>query len=412
MSIEINRTWFKLFVLFNLSLQIIKIIFFDYDNLNLIFNNYNTLIYGILIVFLIYISKSYHKLAFFFFVIACTTVPIDIKYFIQGILSKHIEGLLVKQILSVCFTIVLIGVLFFFINTNKRIITFTVFLSFYLLTTNISSIFNYRKFEQRKIEFQKVKLNKNLYVLLFDEYPSQTIMSKYFNYSSQFLKNIITDFQFDESINAKSNYLNTEMSIPSFLYGDITNKYRVSDAINSFNHNRFTDYNNFEGYSIFNNQFNKNAITNSVFITSFNTLATRYIIPYIISIFNKQGSGIFFDFDSYHKNALLFLQEQSEAKTIKSKVVFVHFFTPHDRLFKSDPNFVKRVEEANTYMKRSIEIINQNDQTSSIIIMADHGYRNKTISLLDQYKILFLYKNINIDTVELSRNGIYTILNN
>jgi len=205
---------------------------------------------------------------------------------------------------------------------------------------------------------------------------------------------------------SKSNYTNTEMSIPSVLFGKTSNHFKVHDAINALNKNIFTRENEFVGYSFFDINNARDAVNNSNFIHSLNSLSTRYFFPGLIRILDKKGHGVFFNIDEYHKKAFQLLDKKSFYRGVKKQVLFIHFFTPHQNVFSNKTNIIERIDEANDFMGKAMTLINKNDPKAAVVIISDHGYRGDEVPYSFRNNNLLLYRNIVLDTVAIKKHRI------
>jgi hypothetical protein len=245
--------------------------------------------------------------------------------------------------------------------------------------------------------------------LLFDEYPSQYVINTFLHHQDLFLDNLSVKEKFCQLKKVRSNYTNTEMSIPSILYGKKSIHFKVRDAINSLSKNQFSSKNKFVGYSFFDELNSRDAINNSNFIHSINSLVTRYFFPLLIRLVDGKGHGVFFNIEQYHQKAFELIDKSSHFRGNKKQVVFIHFFTPHDQIFSKRTNMLDRIQEANEFMVKSINIININDPNASVVIMSDHGYRGLEVPFNYQYNGLLLYRNIDLDTISIDKYGIVSL---
>jgi hypothetical protein len=137
---------------------------------------------------------------------------------------------------------------------------------------------------------------------------------------------------------------------------------------------------------------------------------TRILIPFSLSIFTKEGVGNFTKFDQYHIEGLRFLNKISTVNNNKH-VVFIHFFSPHYYPLVEYQKFEDRIQNANDLLIEAVEIINKNDENPGIIILSDHGYRNRKIPEDLWNKNILFYKNIDIDTTKIINYGSVEIFN-
>jgi hypothetical protein len=408
-----NKKGYVLVFFFTL-LVVVKQLFSIYknasENIGLIIFNNVTFLYYISLILLIIGLRNKLKILFALLLIFFSDFFIDLKYAIQPYTFPLASSLIYKQVYTI--TCLLITGVFVFIFINKY---FKYTLLFFIIKYFTGIIFLLFSKNQ---EYKQVKSDtnfeskKNCYILLFDEYPSQYVINTYLHHKDLFLDNFSVKEKFRQLKKVRSNYTNTEMSIPSILYGKKSNHFKVRDAINSLIINQFSSKNKFVGYSFFDESNSRDAINNSNFIHSINSFVTRYFFPLLIRLVDGKGHGVFYNIEEYHKNAFEFLDKSSHYRGLKKQVVFIHFFTPHDQVFSKRKNMLDRIQEANEYMVKSINIINKNDPNASVVIMSDHGYRGIEVPQYYTYNSLLMYKNIIIDTNVVNKQGIYRIFNN
>lgn len=410
-DLSINNKKDYLFVFFFTLLVIVKQLFDIYknasENIDLIIFNNVTFIYFISLLLLIICLRNKLKILFALLLIFFSDFFIDLKYAIQPFTFPLASSLIYKQAYTI--TCLLIVGLFVFIFINKY---FKYTLLFFIIKYSVAIIFLLYSKNQEYIQVKSdtnYEAKKNCYILLFDEYPSQYVINTFLNHQDLFLDNFCVKEKFRQLKKVQSNYTNTEMSIPSILYGKKSNHFKVRDAINSLSKNQFSTKNQFIGYSLFDEFNSRDAINNSNFIHSLNSLATRYFLPLFISLIDSKGHGVFFNIDQYHKNAFDLLEKTSHYRGIKKQVVFIHFFSPHGHLFSKRKNILGRIEEANSFMVRAVNIINKNDANSSLIILSDHGYRGSKVPQYFWYNNLLLYRNIKVDSTLVNKQGIYKL---
>lgn len=410
-DLTINNKKDYLLVLFFTSLVIVKQLLVIYkgaaENIDLIIFNNVTYLYFISLLFLIIFQKNNLKLLFAIILIFFSDFFIDLKYAIQPYTFPLATSLIYKQ----AYTIVClfsIGLLFFILIKRyfKQIILFFIFK--YSIAIALLLFFKKEEYKQVKSD-TNYEAKRNCYILLFDEYPSQHVINKFLHHKDLFLDDFVVKENFYHLKNVKSNYINTEKSIPSILNGKLSQHYKVRDAINSLSENQFSTKNQFIGYSFFDEFNSRDAINNSNFIHSFNSLATRYFLPLFIRFIDGKGHGVFFNIDQYHKKAFEVLEKSSHYSGFKKQVVFIHFFTPHGHFFSKRKNILCRIEEANSFMVRAVNIINKNDTNASLIILSDHGYRGSKVPKYFWYNNLLLYRNIKVDTNLVNKQRIYAL---
>jgi hypothetical protein len=254
------------------------------------------------------------------------------------------------------------------------------------------------------------RIDKNLYVLLFDEYPSYEAYKKYFPGDSNFhAEKQLRLNRFDCFSGIYSNYTNTERSVTSFLTGTLHDSIDIANVIEALGNNYFTKGTNYQftKFSIFDNQNRPNSLVTTIFFRGFNSLVSAYIASYFISLFYERGVGKFTNYSDYHADLIKELEGHVKKKGLK--VFFSHFLSPHyyPRVFGE--TIANRLFDANQWMLKAITIIYNSDPKASIIILSDHGLRLDDMSLEDYNKSMLYYKNITIDTNRLSKFGLYKL---
>lgn len=377
------------------------------ENVDLIIFNNVTYLYFISLLLLIVFLKNKLKLLFAIILIFFSDFFIDLKYAIQPYTFPLANSLIYKQAYTIACLFIIGSIFFIFIKRYfKHTILFFIF-KYFIAIALLLFLKNEEYTEVKSATNFEVK--RNCYILMFDEYPSQHIINTFLHHKDLFLDDFVKKENFYHLKNVKSNYIKTEMSIPSILNGKLSHHYKVRDAINSLSKNQFSTKNQFIGYSLFDEFNSRDAINNSNFIHSLNSLATRYFLPLFISLIDSKGHGVFFNIDQYHKNAFDLLEKTSHYRGFKKQVVFIHFFTPHGHLFSKRKNILGRIEEANSFMVRAVNIINKNDANSSLIILSDHGYRGSKVPQYFWYNNILLYRNIKVDSTLVNKQGIYKL---
>ncbi len=387
--------------------KILGIYKYGAEDIHLIVFNNVTYLYVTSLLVLLFFLRNKSRWLFSVFLIFYTGFFIDLKYAIQPYTFPLGSNMLYKQVITIAFLLVVILLIFFLIKKYFKYVL-TLFILKYLVA--IVFLIVLKKQEYQKVDYNtNYKAEKNCYILLFDEYPSQYVINTFLHHQDLFLDDFIVKEKFNHLKTVRSNYINTEMSIPSILYGTKSSHFKVRDAINSLSENRFTRENHFVGYSLFDAVNSKDAINNSNFIHSNNSLLTRYFFPLLIRLIDGKGHGVFYNIDQYHQKAFELLEKSSHYRSNRKQVVFIHFFTPHDQVFSKRKNILDRIEEANQFMTRAVNIINKNDPNASIVIMSDHGYRGVEVPSFYQYNGLLMYRNIDLDTLTIKKNGIVSL---
>jgi hypothetical protein len=255
-------------------------------------------------------------------------------------------------------------------------------------------------------------ISKNYYFLLFDEYPSETILDKYTKINKRdFISSFLLANGFKDIRNIYSNYINTQNSTTALLTGVIENDYSINQTINSLKNNVFSyqkDY-QYNYISIFDEANRKNSLVTIQFFESNKSLLYRYIIPFFQHFFSKRGVGLFTNYEDYHNQILIDLNKITKSK-IKN-VTFVHFYTPHNYPLVENQSIEDRIRNANQWIRKSISTIEKNDQNAGIIIFSDHGLRLNNIPKLEWRKNILFYKNVKIDTISVCKNGLSGLFN-
>ncbi len=407
--IQKNIDYFKVlfFITLVVAKKVLSIYKYDADKLDLIVFNNVTYLYVVSLVLILLFLRNRFKLLFIIFLTFYSGFYIDLKYELQPHTFLLGSTLLQKQIVTIFFLLLVgISLSYLLYRYFKYLITF--FIIRYLVGI-IVLLFSPGETYRYIPPGKAYKSEKNSYILLFDEYPSQYVIKTFLHHQEIFLDDFSNREKFIQLKTVRSNYDNTEMSIPSILYGKLNENFKVKDAINSLSKNRFSQKNKFVGYSIFDSINSRDAINNSNFIRSLNSLATRYFFPLLIRLVDGRGHGIFYNIDQYHQEAFKLLEDSSHYRGNKKQVVFIHFFTPHDQVFSKRKNMLDRIQEANEFMVRSLNIINKNDPEASVVIMSDHGYRGVEVPSFYKYNGLLMYRNIDLDTLTIKKNGIVSL---
>ena len=256
-DLSINNKKNYLFVFFFTILVIVKQLFGIYknasENIDLIIFNTVTFLYYISLLLLIICLRNKLKILFALLLIFFSDFFIDLKYAIQPYTFPLASSLIYKQAYTI--TCLLIIGLFVFIFINKY---FKYTLLFFIIKYSVAIFFLFYSKNQEYIQVKSdtnYEAKKNCYILLFDEYPSQYVINKFLHHHDLFLDNLSVKEKFRQLKKVRSNYTNTEMSIPSILYGKKSNHFKVRDAINSLSKNQFSSKNKFVGYSFFDDFF-------------------------------------------------------------------------------------------------------------------------------------------------------------
>jgi hypothetical protein len=287
-------------------------------------------------------------------------------------------------------------------------------LFFWSLTCFSTSLIQpYKKYQkQLQVKATSSVVNRNIYVLLFDEYPNMNILDRYEKFSNQHIKRILAANKYTEESHTFSNYTQTEASTTSILTGHLLKSSDINQAIDAVTNNVFlasSEY-SFYHFSIFDDLHRPNSMVSIYFFRNINNILIQYVIPYILSIFIEKGIDAFYNYSAYNKDAIEYLETISRKKD--KHVMYVHFFTPHFyRLVDAESN-QERIYDANSFMHTSINLISKNDSLASVIILSDHGLRRPYIPKSDHNKNLLFSRNISLDTAALRNKGIVAIFKN
>jgi hypothetical protein len=365
------------------------------------------LIYVCIMLFSFFKIKS-NNILFLTSVILYLDIPLSIKGIIQNKITELglTSSLFLIHIVTLIFLVFVLFLIFLLINKNytKYLVYFLLIfysLSFINIITEKKQILNTSLVIHNKVEH----ISKNYYFLLFDEYPSEMILEKYklvgrTDLPSNFLPHL--GYQNDQNI--FSNYTSTELSTTSMLTGT-NNIYNINQAILALKNNVFTNQKDyyFNHISIFDEENRPNSLVSVEFFEGSNNLLLRYIIPYFLH-FILPNAGVFTNYEIYHNKAILRLNQITKSKV--KNVTYIHFFTPHVYPLVERLGIGDRIKIANSWMKKSINIIEKNDSKAGIIILSDHGLRLNKIPKKDWTKNILYFKNVSLDTASLNKKGL------
>ena len=365
-----------------------------------------------------YFSSKYGKIRHYLFFSIFFFLPIlfDLKALIQAKLFFKFVFLNLFQIhlLTAGFLILLMAIVAFISYKGVYYKYLISFLFFWNLTYFGTSLIQPHEKHQKQLQVKATSsvVNRNIYVLLFDEYPNMNILDKYEKFSNQHIKRILAENKYTEAPHTFSNYTNTEASTTSILTGQILKIPDINQAIDAVTNNVFTASSEYSFYhfSIFDDLHRPNSVVSIQFFKNINNFSIRYVIPYILSIFKERGIDNFYNYGAYNKDAIEYLETISKKKD--KHVMYVHFFTPHSYPLVEAESIQERIYDANSFMHTSINLISKNDSLASVIILSDHGLRKPYIPESDHNKNLLFYKNISLDTAAIRREGIVAIFKN
>lgn len=350
---------------------------------------------------LLFISIIFFQIYFFQFKQNLQASLLTLNY---SIFQCHI-------IISISLLIIII-LLYFIIIIKQRLKEVIVFLAINLIFTQ----YDYFKLSISSpnnnfiLKNNYLKINKNLYVFLLDEYPSNMVIKKYFNKDVKYhIGYSLSNYKFKTLKTTYSNYNNTESSTLSILTANLPKDPNINQTIAALKKNVFSKGENFEYYyfSIFDDKNRPNSLVQTQFFNGLNNITIRYIIPFFVHLTTKRGSGNFTDYDDYNENAYLHLKEIVSINNLH--VLYQHLYTPHYFPLVENQSFGDRMKNANFFILRSVKYIQENDPKAGIIILSDHGYRDHKIPLKFHNRNILYYKNVQIDTAAISKFGIYKL---
>jgi hypothetical protein len=342
-------------------------------------------------------------------------IPFIIKQEIQSLLFKNFinSSLIEIHIMVILIALTLLTLFIYFFKKAPIYFIYLTFMFFAILffETIIKPI---NKIDETILISKKAKyIHNDLYILLFDEYPSEETLKKFtqvkeINFIDAFLK----QKGYNKFNSIYSNYLGTEKSTTSFLTARHQKGYHINKTIKALNDNIFTSNNSykFHYFSVFDEKNRKNSLIQVHFFENINNLTTRYLIPYISSHFHAKGIGNFSDYDFYHNNAIKFLKHRLKQR--HKKVVYIHFYTPHNYPKVENKTFEERIQNANKWIKLAVNTIEKKHKRAGVLIISDHGLRLKHIPKVNWNKNIMYYKNIELDTFPLVKGGLTQTLNN
>ena len=398
----------------NIGIAIIKV--FKSNQLYFFENIFQT-VYFYCILFLIIASLGFYKQYknyLFFSIIFFLDLPFHLKTFLQSLFfqfsstaflfSVHIIVLLILILLTI-----FLYVLIYKLNFSKYLIYFLIIfysISFCKSMFAVRSLIDSNVYIPVRIE----SISKNSYILLFDEYPSEDIFLKYVQKrDSIHITDYLIEKNFKIDYNVFSNFPNTEKSTLALLTGEIQENSNINKTIKSLTDNVFSRGSNYNFYpiSILDDTNRPNSLVSTQFFEGYTNLSTRYFLPYLYHYFSKRGVGNFTDYDDYHLCAINKLNSLSIKK--EKHIVFIHFYTPHIYPFVENQSFTKRLQNANYWMIKAINVIEKNDSTAGVVILSDHGLRWTEIPPKLWNKNILFYKNIEIDTSIVNKAGLVSL---
>jgi hypothetical protein len=373
----------------------------------------NFIYLSLLITSLIFIKNI--NILYLISIIFWWNIPFIVKQEIQSLLFKNFIHSSLFEI-HIMVILIALTLLILFIYFFKKAPIYFIYLTFmfYAILFFETIIKPKNKIDETILISKKAKyINNDLYILLFDEYPSEETLKKFtkvkkINFIDAFLK----QKGYNKFNSIYSNYLGTEKSTTSFLTAKHQTGYDINKTIKALNDNIFTssDSYKFHYFSVFDEKNRKNSLVQIQFFENINNITTRYLIPYIASQYYANGIGNFSDYDFYHDNAIKFLK--LHLKQRNKKVVYIHFYTPHYYPKVENKTFEERIQNANKWINEAVNTIEKNNKSARVLIISDHGLRLNHIPKDQWNKNIMYYKNIEIDTFPLVKGGLTQTLNN
>jgi hypothetical protein len=368
---------------------------------------------ALLITSLIYIKNA--NLLYLISIIFWWNIPFIIKQEIQSLLFKKF---IIASLIEIHIMVILIALtlLILFVYFFKKAPIYFIYMTFmfYAILFFETIIKPINKIDETILMSKKAKyIHNDLYILLFDEYPSEEILKKFTQVKEiNFIDSFLKQKGYNRFNNIYSNYLATEKSTTSFLTAKHQIGYHINKTIKALNNNIFTSSNSFKFHylSVFDEDNRKNSLVQIQFFENINNLTTRYLLTYIISQFHAKGIGNFTNYDIYHENAIKFLKYHLRQR--HKKVVYIHFYTPHNYPKVENKTFAERIQNANKWINEAVNTIENNNKSAGVLIISDHGLRFNHIPIDQRNKNIMYYKNIEIDTFPLIKGGLTQTLNN
>jgi|GEM_PF-2102807 hypothetical protein len=337
-----------------------------------------------------------------------------LKKFFQTIVFQYSDGdhfVLVYGIVFIILSSVL-ALMFFIPHRHLKFFSFFIFF-FYTYGLISTQLLTSRNHIPSKVEpnFRVKTIKRDLYIFLFDEYPSVESYKRNFKEDSVFhADSALRALHFSSFKGFFSNYPNTEKSVTSFLTGTLHDSIAINNVIDALENNMFTQGENytFHAFSIFDKTNRPNSLVTTQFFRGINSTMSRYVAPYIISSFSNRGVGNFTNYADYHTALVNELKAVTRLKS--GEVFFGHFYTPHYYPRVINENLNERLKDAYNWMNSAIEIVQSSDSSASIMIISDHGLRLNRMPASDYNKNILYYKNLNIDTVDLGNHGLYKLI--
>jgi hypothetical protein len=364
-----------------------------------------------LVVFILYRRSA---LLLFILIIFYLDFFFLLKRFFQTIVFQYSDGDHFVLVYCIVFTILsfVLALMFFIPHRHLKFISFFIlfFYTYGLISTQLTASRNHFPL---KVEpsFRVNTINNDLYIFLFDGYPSFESYKRNFQEDSAFhADSTLRALHFNSFNGVFSNYVNTEKSVTSFLTGALHDSVAINNVIDATENNMFSQGKNysFHVFSIFDKTNRPNSLVTTQFFRGLNSIMSRYVAPYLISNFSTRGVGNFTNYTDYHTALIKELQDVTRLRGYK--VFFGHFYTPHYYPRAINENLNERLKDANNWINSAIEIVRNRDSSASILIISDHGLRLNRLPASDYNKNILYYKNLNIDTISLGTSGLYKLI--
>lgn len=262
----------------------------------------------------------------------------------------------------------------------------------------------------------------NIYLLLFDEYSSTDVLKEKWHYDNSAMDSFLKERGFFVNEKSRSNYCWTEFSMASLFNLDYFRKFRkahnmasdqdIQRSIVAIEQPRLTQVLKHAGYtirchSIFQVdtetpeyipelRLNKwRLVTVSSFFHAFEVNYWPYLKDRSAMKANPSFRyPPFYRMDTYNREGLQFVMQESRNKETRPRFVYAHFFMPHNTYYYDSANRLMPMERikaikpekepkyygynvthTNQELRLMIDSIQANDPKACIIVLGDHGYR-------------------------------------
>jgi hypothetical protein len=380
-----------------------------------VFYSLPNIVYQVSFVLAIFVFKKNSILLSVITLSFYSDIPIVLyKQISTFLFSVFFENLLVYKFVFIT------GVILFctipFLISYKTAKLFSLFIVFIYLYSIVGLIFASPKKSEVNIRplYHVDSVSKDIFILLFDEYPSfNSYKIEFPERANLHIDSYLKKNNFKSCENCFSNYTETKSSVVSILTGKLYEKeVGVYSAIDVLSKNVFTNGKNYNFYSfsIFDDINRSNSFITTLFFRDVNSIGAKYFFPYILSFFSKRGFGLYTKYSNYHFELINQMEYLLKQKT--KKIGFFHFFTPHDYPSLKHSDVISRLEDANYWIKRSIDQIQRINPEAGIVVLSDHGMRRNPFSKTDFNKILMYYSNLEIDIDPLLKTGVHSLFRN